>query len=179
LPWSIPALQSSIRTTIIKPLPAHFQFYHPCHAFVFPSLVLTSKADSLVSLQATNMDASPVPHPRCSSSHVKVRVTRDEATLSLLCVRSSGRALPGTRKLFGSAVPHYAGAAARDQPYRVVVKKANHLLDSRWWLAYDMILHTRCTEKDGLLLFTFCDLMDTYDIIEAQSERTRYVVSLS
>jgi hypothetical protein len=62
---------------------------------------------------------------------------------------------------------------------RVVVKKANHLFDSRWWLAYDMILHTRCTEKDGLLLFTFCDLMDTYDIIEARSEGARYVVSLS
>jgi hypothetical protein len=51
--------------------------------------------------------------------------------------------------------------------YKVAVKKANHLLDSRWWLAYDMILHTRCTEKDGLLLFTFYDRVDTHDIIEA------------
>jgi hypothetical protein len=116
------------------------------------------------------MDASPVPHPRCSSSHVKVHATRHEAALSLRCVRSNVPTLPGTRKLFGSAVPHHAGAATRDQPYKrckVAVKKANHLLDSRGWLAYDMILHTRCTEKDGLLLFTFGEHVDTHDIIEA------------
>jgi hypothetical protein len=72
---------------------------------VFPSLLLISE---VVSPQATSMhvDASTVPHcSRCPSSQLERLVTRHEAAHSLRCVRSSVRALPGTRKLFGSAAP--------------------------------------------------------------------------